>query len=225
MKEEFQIKFGRAKILIAFSETDKREEIEELVLDAFSTLSDFFGSENIPDGVKINLIYSREEFNTENGRDETPSWMVGFARKNVIHIFSPNVIEKFSPEHPKSSFQPLLIHELTHIVISSFNKKIPIWLNEGLPLNVAQQEKYNKIKNGDWDFFINASGKINFDEFAKHGGYRISYWLVKTLLEIVGKHKIIEFLKSPDEYDPENPLGIPKEKLISETKRYICLVS
>lgn len=230
-KEQIIIQAGQTKIIVFFHAPDSKEEIKEKISDALAGVQKFFNKNEIKSKIKVNLIYSRKEFNKEIGKKTTPEWLVGIAQKNTIYIFSPEVIEKCSPSHTKDSFQKLLIHELSHIFISSYHKKLPIWLNEGLALNIARQEKSPTLKKESWEYFIKNGGvygKITFWNFSQHDGYKIAYWLVKTLLDYSRKNKMLAFFKKSDTLNSEKRLelllGTSADKLIQKTKKRLHLI-
>ena len=97
----------------------------------------------------------------------------------MIIIFSKKSINK-ETTHKIEEWDSLVKHELCHIFYyNKFKTYLPLWLNEGLALNLANQKKpkiYFSVKD-----IINLTTKENFskDKYAYHK----SYWIVKKLLE------------------------------------------
>jgi len=148
---------------------------------------------------KIQLIYSRKEFNRKLGKTETPNWLVANTKNggNNIFIFSPQVIEKYS-SHKKIDFQKIISHELCHIFNNRINENAPILIDEGIALYLSQQKKSKDFKKNDWNFFINNIHKdISFDSFVKHNGYRVSYWMISGAVNSSNYNNLTSLLKNP----------------------------
>lgn len=166
--------------------------------------------------IDIELFYSRKEFNNRIGRS-TPDWLVGFARKNTIYLFSPSIIEKVS-SHKKTKVKKILIHELSHIFNNKINKNILTWVDEGTAMFVAKQNKKKDFTKKNLDFFSNNffDKDIDLDVFAKNNGYKISYWAIKTFIKKYNKNKLLKLIKVNSkknncEKEIEKIIGIPKE--------------
>lgn len=141
------------------------------------------------------LVYSREELNKKIYK-RTPDWLVGLFHKNKIYLFSPTVIEKFSP-HKKTYINRLITHELCHLFNYAVNPSLPLWLNEGIALILADQKKDSHISKSDWLFFKKnlTNKKINSKDFSGHSGYRISYTLTNHLLDKLGRDSLSQLVK------------------------------
>lgn len=142
------------------------------------------------------LIYSRKELNSKIGK-KTANWLVGFSHKNKIYLFSPIAIEKFS-FHKKSHINKLITHELCHLFNYAANPLLPIWLNEGIALVIANQKKDFLIPKSDWLFFNNnlSNKNFNFRKFSEHSGYKISYKLATNLLDKLGQDSLLQLVKT-----------------------------
>jgi len=187
---------------INIQEPDQKKDIEIRLKFALDKISEFYGSDVHPQQVYLNLIYSRDEFNKKIGR-ETPDWMMGFADKNIINLISRSVIRQRS-SHSQDYFNKLLIHELVHIFTSEINDKALMWLDEGLALKIAGQEKKVEVPKDDWEYFVNNNGvlgQISYQNFSDHSGYRIAYWLTNELLNNFDKKDVMGLLKINPEQD------------------------
>jgi len=135
------------------------------------------------------LLNSRKDINKIFGK-KTPTWLVGFIRKNSIFILHPKVYTKESSHKSRQDFWKTLKHEYCHL----YYKKItgntcPDWLNEGLACFLAKQVK----------------PKLNIDEsldvlknfpVGKGDVYKIGYFWVGLLLKKFGKLRLIKLLRS-----------------------------
>lgn len=167
--------------------------VKRLVLSNLRKLNKFYKTD-YPE-INLELVYSRKEFDDKIGR-HTPDWMVGVSLKNKIYLFSPLSIEKFST-HKKSKLNKIIAHELCHIFNNKINKEILNWVDEGTALFLADQKKAKDFKKSDWYFFIDnfLNENINLRSFAKHEGYKISYWLVRTIIENLGVNTLYRLIK------------------------------
>lgn len=168
--------------------------ISKIVQDNYDLVSKFFPKIR-PDKINIKILDSRRSFNQYIGRD-TPEWMIGFTKKNTIHILSPKAIDQES-SHQKNVFPQILAHEMVHIFISEINPRCLPWLEEGLALNLANQQKSPEIQKRNWQLFLREIFKNNFnlDRFASHEGYKISFWVVRALLNRFGVRRVSSLLK------------------------------
>lgn len=114
-------------------------------------MKDFYKFKNL--SMVIELFYSRKEFDKKIGY-KTPEWLVGFARKNNIYLFSPSVMEKVS-SHKKSEIKKILTHEICHIFNDKINKNPLMWVDEGMALLLAGQKKNNDFAKKDLNLFYN----------------------------------------------------------------------
>jgi len=184
-----KIKIGR---IVFLPDDYSVENINKHILKSIKKLKGFY-DKNISN-INIELVYSRKELNKKI-KKKTPDWLVGFTDKNKIYLFSPLVVEKYS-SHRKSDLNKIITHEFCHIFNAKINNNIPIWLDEGLAMNLSNQKKNKDFKKSDRQFFIdNLNNNISFDSFVKHDGYKISYWLVKKLIYKHKGKKILEIIK------------------------------
>lgn len=143
----------------------------------------------------IELIYSREEFNNKLGT-KTPDWLVASAFTNKFIIFEPSKIEKYTC-HKKEEFTQLIAHETSHILLKELNPNYCAWMNEGVALNIAKQDKIKNIKSENISHFIknNLFKNSKYDTFIEKQGYDISYKLVRYLLKNYSKKKMLDLFK------------------------------
>lgn len=155
----------------------------------------------IPKKITIKFIYTRKEMDNLWG-EKSPKWLCGMVdNKSIykIYIFSPLVFEKLTT-HKNKEIMPTIIHETAHVFVSQLNKKTFAWLNEGLCQYLENKHaKYKKVNKKDIAWFkenkIFYDSDMSWGEQAKHNGYKISYNLVKKIIEKHGKEKIFKLLK------------------------------
>lgn len=169
------------------------DTIKTSIKDKLPELEDFYQLKIT--NLEIELIYSREEFNQIVGRD-TPAWMVALSKPDKIYIFSPKAVNDHS-SHGKSGLGKTIVHELVHMFNDRINKNLPLWLDEGMALYLADQKKEQDFSKENWNYFLkhHLSSRDDVDDFAAHEGYKISYKLVKRILERHGKDKLMSILK------------------------------
>lgn len=146
--------------------------------------------------IKIELIYSRKEFNNKLGR-KTQEWFIGNTSGEKIYIFSPKAVKKHST-HNKKKLDKVIKHEICHVFNTKVNKNIPILIDEGISLYLAGQKKDNNFKKSDISFFANNLEKeVTFNSFLKHNGYKIAYCVTKNFVKKNDKRALKRLLKKP----------------------------
>tara|TARA_Y100000310_G_C20424549_1_gene688364 strand:- start:43 stop:516 length:474 start_codon:yes stop_codon:yes gene_type:complete len=140
-------------------------------------LEDFFGIKlnSLP---KVIEVESRKEMDSFHNKP-TEEWFVACVKEEKIVIFSKESMEEHT-SHRKEEYEKLLIHELCHIFYGNRQKTfLPMWLNEGIALNLAEQKK-QKI-----DVSVNdVLNLVTQEQFQNDPqAYSKSYWLVNKLLE------------------------------------------
>jgi hypothetical protein len=154
---------------------------------------------------------------------KTPDWLIASAFTNKFIIFEPSKIEKYTC-HNKNEFEQLITHETSHILLKELNPNCCAWMNEGIALNIAKQEKRKDIKSENISHFIKNSLFKNskYETFISKQGYDISYRLIKFLLEnynkkiMLGLFKIDYKSSKSTEKDVCRVLGQNKNKLIDQ---------
>ena len=149
--------------------------------------------------IKIRLHDTRKSYNKQLGR-KTHDWKVGnTSTNNELDIIHQNSFEKYS-SHSRDDFSKILKHELSHICINSIikGKSIPIWLNEGLAMYLADQMSKYKDKG----FFIenNYLSKISteygWDKYSNYTAYAYSCLFVEYLVNKYTFKKTVELLRN-----------------------------
>ncbi len=151
-----------------------------------ATLEGFYNTP-APKGV-CELIYSRKELDKKVAKN-TPDWVAAITKAhcNTIYILSPSVISQESC-HRKSSFQKILTHELAHIFHRTINSRALRWVDEGIALFVARQEKPCDFTRAQLNQFLQKalSQDITVQSFVRLRGYTISFHLIHVISEKYG---------------------------------------
>lgn len=178
-------------------DTEAKKTIKSFVKH-YKKLIDFFNVR--PPKISVFFVYTRKEMDKKCGW-KTEKWICGAVNPKSIYnicIFSPLVFEKLTT-HKKDEIIPTIIHETAHAFVSRINKRCFVWINEGVCEFVEGTNYDNRIKRSDWRWFrknnILVNPKMSWQKTADHGGYKISYNLVKYIFEKYGKKSIISLLK------------------------------
>jgi len=161
-----------------------KKDISDSIDSVTKALNDF--KKTIP--VNIEVVLSREEYDKAVERT-TENWEIAKTIKNHIIVFHPDIIESETC-HKKGCFKQVLTHELTHVVINSINRQFLYWVSEGLAQYYADPaHKDIAFKKDDFSYFVknNFYKNSNYYNFINHGGYELSYWIIKYLVEKYGK--------------------------------------
>lgn len=163
-------------------------------LDLTKTITELenFFEIKVPD-YKVEIANSRKEFNEFTNRQESESWMAGWANGYKIVAIHPDKLEELTDGIHKSNSHPKRIkHELAHLFYAKLTngETKPAWLNEGLAFYLdgrgeispkADENKYTAVK-----YFNNLDGHV----------YGPGSFIVKTLLDKFGKEKLLKLIKS-----------------------------
>ncbi|MCK5449681.1 hypothetical protein KAI32_02350 [Candidatus Pacearchaeota archaeon] len=187
---------NNGRFIIKFEEQDK-EFVENLdwekLNEGYDKAKNFFEYEGEISPIRINLIYSPEEYLFFSGYLKHENWMSACAGyHNTIYIFAPSVIEKYTI-HKKEEILKTLIHEITHFFYgySAMKKsmaKLSLW-DEGIAEYIAEQNNNKEI-----DFEISTLSNFT-DNPSKN--YILGYRLIENIMNYFGdggNKKIIEFL-------------------------------
>jgi len=148
--------------------------------------------------IKVRLHDLRKSFDKQLNR-KTFDWEVGnTSAQNEIDIIHEDSFEKCS-SHPKDDFSRILKHEISHIYINKIaeRKMIPMWLNEGLSMYLADQivqyrDKGLYIEN---DYLSKISTEYGWSKYSNYSAYAYSCLFVDFLTKKYSLNKIIELLK------------------------------
>jgi len=167
---------------------DSEANLKNTVFESYQKNKSFFGKDS--QKIIIDFIYKRSQMD-KICNYKTEDWLVGYANKNHIFIFSPTVFSKIS-NHPQSDFSYVLTHEIAHIFTHDIlDFYYPKWLHEGIAGYVAKQYKIRSVKKIE-DF----SKLHNKDSWGKFVNYPQAFSFTKYLVDKFGKKKILNFLEN-----------------------------
>lgn len=179
----------------------------------------------IPGRVNIYMYPDLITFHKEINQPNAPNWVVGTAcQNNSIKMVSPL---NSGGTHSYNEMVQVIVHEFTHIVISSINSNvnvIPIWLNEGTAEFEAKQmtEGYKKtLKNKLLQNYYPTLSDLEKDTytFGNDGGYQYSYTIVDYIVKNYGYDKLRDLIKSP--FDFLGVLGISEGEFQKSWTNYL----
>lgn len=208
------------RFLINYKECDE-EFLKSLSLDLleekYQKIKSFFEFDGDLPKIKINFIYSVEEFESLYP-DKHANWVSAFTGNNTtIYIFSPSVIEKLTI-HKTSSIIPTIIHEMSHLFYGYSNLYNLRLFNEGIACYFQKGNSETRINFKIEDL------TIQDPKFVYNVGHLIICALVDKFGEKDAGKKIIEFLKLYESKDSnggnlakfEDTMGVEINKLLQE---------
>lgn len=117
---------------------------------------------------------------------KVPEWVVGLSYGRTIYMKDPSLWG----DNSFGNFTETLIHEIFHTIVGqSLPYRLPIWLNEGMAINIASQTDYLSPPSS---YDIDVSG-IGYDH---PNLYQISAYKVKKLIDKSGLELIIDSMKN-----------------------------
>ena len=162
------------------------QTVDRLVANYISEVGDFYELPKI--NINIHLIKSRKEFDEIEGH-KTADWVVGFTRNDTIYIFDRDIFEECT-SHPKSAFEAVLKHEISHIYFKRLKASgHPNWLDEGVACFIAGQNK--DTNPGE----ITIRTLKNYNKNVDKDIYSIGRFMVTKIIEKFGKKKLFELIK------------------------------
>jgi len=159
-----------------------------------SELGDFFGVKWIENQPKIIIVDSRETFD-EVMNKKTEKWLIGHASNRTIYVLDGSKFKtEADREYNEEKYLALIKHELSHLFIEILNQPyIPLWLNEGIAIYIAGQNKSRKNIPTEFKNFLKFSKE---SIFGKETVYEESGFVIETLINKFNKEKLIKLIKS-----------------------------
>ncbi len=148
--------------------------------------------------IKVRLHDTRKSFDKQLNR-KTSDWEVGnTSDKNEIDIIHEDSFEKYS-SHPRDDFPRILKHEISHIYINKISdgKMIPMWLNEGLSMYLADQMTQYRDKGifVENDYLSKISTEYGWNKYSNYSAYAYSCLFVDFLINKYSLNKVVELVK------------------------------
>lgn len=196
-------------IIIFYYKKSKDElKIFQNFENEYKKLVDFFEVQ-LPK-IKVKLIYTRKEMDQHWGSTSRIMAMVDNNDPFQIYIFSPIVFEKLT-SWKKETMLSIIIHETAHAFVTKLNKKCFSWVNEGVCEYILGENVYdNIIKKENLQWFIENNvlldPEISWERLKLHEGYKISYNLVKYIINKYGNNTVFNLvkIKRVEDKNPKN---------------------
>jgi hypothetical protein len=176
----------------------KNRLIEKAYKEGVNESKSFFGVD-LPFEINVCILNERKEIDLFY-KSKTESWVNAFGKpgNNTVYILDNKNMEKES-SHKKLSneeYSELIKHEICHVFYDYISDDCyePLWLSEGLALNLAGQTKqYEPVIH--FSHFLKS-----YEEYvdAVHL-YPESAYAVKSLLIIFGKQKLLKLVSHSKE--------------------------
>jgi len=175
-------------------ETTKTPETQEGLINRINLeVAEFFETEPLVQDVKI--YDSKDEFDKDwmgYEQKEVPDWLGAFADySGKTHILSPDIIPKGSEQTGQIRFEKALKHETSHHYVHQINREVSKWLNEGVCLFVADQ---NRNQTGDPKTI---TIKL-LDQLVNTTTDERIYWVGRNMVDMImedfGKEKLFELV-------------------------------
>jgi hypothetical protein len=137
-----------------------------------------------------------------------PSWVIGDNTRGSVFITSPL---NPGPAHSPDSIMGAFVHEYIHVMTDRINGRAGKWLKEGLATYLAGQKPYDPFGSRLAGLSFADFGNIDGIRFGNIGGYDLSYLYVDFLARSFGMDKVVELLRSGEDY--EKTFGKGKEEI------------
>lgn len=175
-----------------------QDKVRAIVARAGPRLAAWLGGQ--PASVQVRVADTTADFNQAAERLGGPTWAGALASPQSGHILIRSPKQLSDPYR----FEPLLIHELTHLYLHAVLKGVraPLWLEEGLAMHAARE--------GGWSLATGLSRAVIADKLlplasisrsfpADHGqaslAYAESFYLVGFLLDRHGEEVLAELVQ------------------------------
>ncbi len=161
---------------------------------------------NFSEKVRVYIYPDVTSFHKAIGHPEYPDWVVGTGGDNELGMVSP-----LNPgsAHTYQDLMKTVVHEFVHVVTRKVASGLGTkskWLWEGLATYESKQ--YSTAVKDYLRTDISANNIPTLSEMEKAGnvgfgnikGYEFSYTIIDFMVNKYGMDKIIELVKSPDNY-------------------------
>jgi hypothetical protein len=192
--------------------------VDEIYDKAIKNLNLFFGFNWEHNQPKIFILPNRKTIDLFKG-ESTPEWVTGWADGNNIFLLSREYWNENTSEPYKDEYyEALIIHELTHLFVNFYTKNNykPQWINEGIALYLAGQNKFRQ-KPKQFKIFLDCfdNNKPNINVYAESG------FAVQILIEKYGKKQFIKLLKQLSKINSKNDFEKIFKKIYKFEATYI----
>ncbi len=117
-------------------------------------------------------------------------WYIGDNIGETVIAVSPNTELTY---HDKNSVYGMLPHEYVHTVNYRLNPEMPLWINEGMALYLANGKPLKSIQGMRIPTYeeIQTSNPITFADF---NGYQLAHIYIEKMIERFGKEKAMSVI-------------------------------
>ena len=204
-------------VVSGYIDTNELSDFTDYVTEKSSTIISKYNP-SFHKQVKVILFPSVKALHEAERRKNDPDWSVGSARSNGdIWMVNPYC----SSVHDYEEMKKILVHEFTHVVIGSINKRIPTWLNEGIACHEADQhrdtETVNYVKQQAMANLIPNYWEIDKDH-SRGSVYIYSRSIVEYILEKYSFESLKRFITNPD---TKKVFGLSRQEFQDGWKKYI----
>ncbi|MEJ6951608.1 hypothetical protein [Natronospora cellulosivora (SeqCode)] len=142
-------------------------------------------------------------------------WYIGDNIRDKVIMVSPL---NPGPVHSFDSVVEVVSHEYVHALIYQINKKVPLWLDEGLALFLTNGQALGSSRNTQIPTFKETQSN-NSIRFANANGYGMAHIYIDFLTETYGFDSVLELVNNPK--DHERIFGRSEKQLYDDWLEYL----
>lgn len=161
----------------------------------------------------VNVLYFESvQYMQDKIPVKLPKWIKGVSSIDSICLLSPDAWDKDYVD--SESLTQIFIHEYVHVaVFNTFTQICPLWLNEGLAQNIAEQNKKNERKSicEKFDYYKSNYQNDNF--------YYQSANIVSYLIQEYGLKDVISHGKNCKNFESDSIFGVENLQRIEDYMR------
>lgn len=133
-----------------------------------------------------------------------PRWIKGVSCSDTIYLLSP---DRWGNGYERvDSIAQIFVHEYTHTaVFNTFWYPCPLWLNEGLAQNIAEQFKREKGEG------FHSGFSYYSEDYSNEDFYDQSAFMVYLLIQNYGLNNLIQYVSKCKDFEDDIVVG--KENL------------
>lgn len=124
-------------------------------------------------------------------------WYIGDNVRDKVIIVSPI---NPGPVHSFDSVVEVVSHEYVHALIYQINKKVPLWLDEGLALFLTNGQPLISSMHSQIPTYKETQTN-NPIRFANANGYGMAHIYIEFLTETYGFESVLELVHAPKEHE------------------------
>ncbi len=156
--------------------------------------------------VSVFICDSFESLRNCSQNERLPDWVIGCNRENKIFVLNPQIWKTINI----TSFEKVIIHEMTHVMINEVICDCPLWLNEGFALWYAGQIQEFKLED------VKFSNPYNLDY--NKNIYAQSALVIKKLFEFYPETYLLKALLNSTKWENNKVFGLKALEKLFFTK-------